>query len=144
MKKIILLVVAVLAFYACENDQSKTKKTQPAQMEEIKHDEEAAKELSGSEFAGELHCENCDMINFKIAFSEDKYYLKYALIGVKHEGHYEEGKFTLNNGLLTLESQDEKHHWKMKYHEGGIQLLDFNNTDLNPELMEKYQLKKIN
>lgn len=140
MKKIILLVVAVLAFYACENDQAK--KTKSAELEEIKKDETASNRLANTEFMGELPCDDCDVIHFKIAFDQEKYFLKYAFQGVEREGHFEEGKYEFVDGILTLQSFEEDNIWKLEYSEEAIYLLDFTKKGLLKNHEEKYKLLK--
>jgi len=144
MKKITLLIVALLSLYACENDKSKAKKVKPAELEEIKQDNKALEQLVGAEFSAELYCEDCDMIHFKVAFDKDKYYLKYAYQGVKRDGHFEEGKYKIEDGILSLESVESDYTWKMKIKEDTLHLLNFENKELDPTFVEKYQLNRLN
>lgn len=144
MRKVTLLFMAFITLIACESDKKQTEATKkkPAEQEEIDaYEKEQLVDYYG-EYSGELPCDDCEMIYFKIALDKKQYYLKYAKSSSSGDTYFEEGNYALKENVLIFYS--EKNNWRFKLKEQGLLMLNFEGRELREGEMNQYYLNRIN
>ncbi|GEM_PF-4217430 len=140
MKRFYILLVALIAFYACQSDKKSVTKTKAAQIEEIELEDADLMAYVQGEYQGELPCEDCKSLHFKVYIGDHNYNLKYAKEGGDQKTYHEEGRFFIENGVLELQS--EENEWRFKVGDGKLYMLNFENRILEDAEVEKYVIKK--
>ena len=139
MKKLSILLVALVSIALISCNNAKQKKTETPDM----HTSEMALDYHGV-YEGTLPCADCEGIKTKLAINDDNtFVLNSEYLGEENATFEDKGTYFIENGeiLVTQEEDGEQKYYKLQ--EGSLAQLDTNKKPVEGEMAPFYVLTKV-
>ncbi|WP_436416712.1 copper resistance protein NlpE [Petrimonas sp.] len=139
MKKLSILLVALVSIALISCNNAKQKKTETPDM----HTSEMALDYHGV-YEGTLPCADCEGIKTKLTINDDNtFVLNSEYLGEENATFEDKGTYFIENGeiLVTQEEDGEQKYYKLQ--EGSLAQLDANKKPVEGEMAPFYVLTKV-